>query len=66
MKDARGHGSDSRGAHSDHLIQKLNTSLAGTPWQTVMRIKNKATAERLAQHARTDETRPRRTLVRVK
>lgn len=57
MKDARGHGSDGKGAHGRYLIQKLNTGLTGNPWQTVMKIKNKATAERLAQHMRTDDHR---------
>jgi hypothetical protein len=65
MKDAQGHGSDSTGnlaqtgrgpaAHSSFLIQKLNPALVGNPWQTVARMKNQATAERVAQHMRTDD-----------
>lgn len=63
MKDALGHGSDAR---KGFAIQKLNPNNIGNPWQTVLRVRNQATAERLAQHARTDEPRPRKTLVRLK
>jgi hypothetical protein len=77
MKDALGHGSDSRGMASaatagNHQrgvlrvgrikVQQLNTKLMGQPWQTVGRYKGLAVAERQAQHARVDN---KNTLYRI-
>ena len=45
------------------LVQMLNTALAGKPWQTVGRYRNRATAERQAQYQRVDN---RHSLVRIK
>lgn len=82
MKDAKGHGSNPRGAlgfwsHESapvasgvaHVasiarahgiaggpfkVQSLNTKLLGRPWQTDKAYRNRAVAERVAQHMRTD------------
>jgi len=71
-KDAKGHGSESRRdavaagrALASHQlkIQHLDTSLLGNPWRTVGAKTNRATAERIAQHMRTDNAD---TLVRVR
>jgi hypothetical protein len=74
MKDALGHGSDNRGGsnpgaptgrgvHGRYLIQKLNTKLAGNPWQVTKRVGNRAVAERTAERMRIDNAD---TLFRVK
>lgn len=83
MKDAKGHGSNSRGgalgfwehpvpaassgvakvaaiarAHGisggPFKVQALNLRTAGPPWQTAKAYRNRAVAERVAQHMRTD------------
>lgn len=64
MKDAKGHGSDARTIAAMHNIptghlgafkvQALDTKLAGNSWGTVKRYGNRAVAERVAQHMRTD------------
>jgi len=73
MKDAFGHGSDGNGgsiakglspsSHARYMIQKLNPTLAGNPWQVVQRFGNKIVAERTAMRMATDD---RRTPFRVK
>lgn len=73
MKDALGHGSDNRGGapvppigrgvHGRYLIQKLNTKLAGNPWQVAKRVGNSTVAERTAERMRIDNPD---TLFRVK
>jgi hypothetical protein len=65
MKDALGHGSDThggsnpvpptgRGVHGRFLIQKLNTALAGNPWEIEKRVGNRVVAERTAERMRID------------
>lgn len=63
MKDARGHGSNGSGAAHQvgvrratgrFKVQSLALKNVGQPWATVKAYGNRAVAERVAQHMRTD------------
>lgn len=64
MKDAQGHGSNSRGAlavaaqhriPTGHLkVQRLALDRAGPPWATVKSVRNRTVAEHIAKYMRTD------------
>lgn len=66
MKDAKGHGSESgharvAGIAAQHgirggpfKVQSLALGRVGKPWSTQKAYGNKAVAERVAQHMRTD------------
>ena len=63
-KDAKGHGSEARAvavqqgrALASHQIkiQRLDTSLIGTPWRTVGGAARRAVAERTARNMRVDD-----------
>lgn len=66
MKDSKGHGSESGHARVAAIaaqhgikggpfkVQSLALSRAGQPWSTKLAYRNKAVAERVAQHMRTD------------
>lgn len=69
MKDSKGHGSDARAAqalanghpkaapprtHGAFKVQAFSSKLAGSSWGTKKSYGNRATAERVAQHMRTD------------
>lgn len=39
-----------------YAVQAMNTKLAGTPWQTVQRVRNSTVAERIAMRMASDST----------